>query len=81
MRLPAELNPRVETVELPLGTPIYKITLTFNESDHVYHATEMTDFAALNILLQAMEDGYGEIWTPVQETPPAEPEPVEEVNE
>lgn len=75
MRLPAELNPRCETVLLPLGTPVYKITLTFNDSDHEYRTTELTDYAAVNILLQAMEDGYGEVWTPVTTvTPPVEEE-------
>lgn len=77
MKFPADLNPRCETIQLPYGTPMYKVTLNFNGQDHEYQATEMSDFAALNILLQAMADGYGDVWTPIEVVQ----EIIEELNE
>lgn len=81
MKLPADLNPRVESRLLPQGTPVWDVTLTFNETDHTYTFTEMTEYTSVQILLKAIDDGYGQAWeaidipeTPIFDAPTVEPE-------
>lgn len=54
-----------------MGSPLYYVTLTFNGEDHTYTTPELSNFAAINILLRAVEDGYGMTW----EEAPVEPAP------
>ena len=62
MKLPAELNPRVEQRMLSGGTPVFDIVLDINGEDHTYTVTELSDYATINVLLKAMDDGWGETW-------------------
>lgn len=79
MKLPSELNPRVETRLLAGGTPVYDITLNFNGEDHVYTVAELSDFSTINVMLKAMDDGYGEDWVKIgnDTTPRAAPQIIE----
>lgn len=75
MRLPAELNAKVSERLLAAGTPVFDITVTFNGKDHVYTVAEISNYAAIDILLKAMEDGWGNSWKEVREDTPLSPLP------
>lgn len=75
MKLPADLNPIVTERMLAGGTPVWDITVTFNGSDHVYTVAELSDLTSVQVLLKAMDDGYGETWKAVANDSPVVPLP------
>lgn len=81
MKLPADLNPVITERMLAGGTPVWDVTLTFNETEHVYTVTELSDFTSVQVLLKAMDDGYGETWKAVADDTPPTPQPFIEESE
>ena len=75
MKLPADLNPIITQRLLAGGTPVWDVTLTFNETEHTYTVAELSDFTSVQILLKAMDDGYGETWSAVADDTIPTPQP------